>query len=380
MNSEQTAQKLVSGVQEQFVADSVNYLIDAFTGVLDAPEGEIYYRLARLQDLAPQQLAQIYLTYRDAINKETVALLEEYLNDGTERALIEATKHSPSFEYLAGVERLNLATIKGCREIMDRANVALSAYQSNLWYLVSEQSVAEYINQTRTRDEILKRGVATLRSQGLTTIDYVSGAKISVDAGIRRHLVTQINQNHERLTEMRSKEYNWQLFVCSSHADCRPEHFWHQGKLFSKNLSQVGHTIDGEKVYDYKELGIGHDTGYGGISGVTGIYGANCSHFITPYVPGFTNIYKPEQTVTENQEGYDLIQKQRQKERAIRNTKGEIAALEYAGLDATQERLRLGKEQASIKAFVDEHDLVRRYDLEKTYAAQPQPRARKVTR
>jgi hypothetical protein len=63
----------------------------------------------------------------------------------------------------------------------------------------------------------------------------------------------------------------------------------------------------------------------------------------------------------------------------IRKTKTEIATAQKMGVDTTQLRLKLGQQQASLKAFVDEKKLVRQPRREKAYAIGAQPRAlRKV--
>jgi len=76
-----------------------------------------------------------------------------------------------------------------------------------------------------------------------------------------------------------------------------------------------------------------------------------------------------------SKEYYEATQKQRAKEREIRKTKAEIAAGERAGLDMTQQRLTLGRQQAQLNAFTKQTGLVRQPAREKAYGIGAQPRA-----
>lgn len=364
MTPEEVAERITRGVEEQYV----HSLLEAVTANLDVlgdPDPQTIYRVRRIHDLLPDELARVYLGYQGQILDEATYLLSEAAYDaGTEQALQDYTGHTPGLMYNYNYQRLHDVTVQGCVEVLNRYNVDLYGNMADKWYEVSMTAIAQAATYSKGKDQIIKQAVEDMR--GITDITYKSGAKYPIDAAIRRHIETQLNQNHQRLTELRAAEYGWDLFMCSAHSDCRPTHYDFQGRVFSMG-EHIGEIIDGRKVWDYAELGVGN---------VAGIYGANCRHYLTPYVPGYSEPQEPPYDERTNEERYDLTQKQRARERNVRAAKVEVYAAEQTGDPAAiaQARMKLGKAQRSLRDFCAEHDLVRRYDLERAYGIGKQPR------
>lgn len=367
---EEIAERVVWGVENDFVSETTEFLVDRLTSV-DWHDARAEYWVMRMANENSALLMDIYLKYRDDITDEAREIIEPYVRDiDTERALTDATGLAAnSVPYTAAATRIIDATVKGCTEIIQRQNVALVDSLANTWYEVATTAVTRQSRVMASEREIISDAVDELMKAHLYTIDYKSGVHTSIDAAIRRHLVSQVNQNYQRMTDLRAREYGWDLFMCSSHVDSRPEHYELQGKVYSKG-QHIGERVDGHVVHDYDEMEIGS---------VTGIYGANCRHYTTVYIPGLSEVQEPPYSAAENEKRYNLTQKQRAMERRIRNTKAEIAGLEDAGLDATDARLRLGTQQAKIRNFCAENSLTRRADLERAYGIEKQPRALRGT-
>lgn len=156
----------------------------------------------------------------------------------------------------------------------------------------------------------INRAFNNVAKQGII-IDYPSGAKISVEAGVRRAIVTGINQACCKLELERIKEFNVNLVLVSQHYGARPSHAEWQGKVYSLN----GKT---DKYLDFYEV-----TGYG--TGA-GLGGWNCRHSFSPFFEGLSKI--PEQyDVSKNNGIYEKQQKQRRLERNIRTTKRQVDTL-----------------------------------------------------
>ena len=357
MTPEECAELIVSGTEREYVKGLLDYVLERYND-LDLTDPQVYYRIQRIYDLMPSGMSQIYLQDRDAILAEAERYLTEAAMDAdTEKAMQEYSGHTPGLMYSYQYQRLHESTVKGCMEIINRDNVDLINNMAQKWYETSIKAVSQMSVYQKGPGAIIEEGVRSMN--GITDITYKSGAKYPIDSAIRRHIETQLNQNHQRLTEMRAAEYGWDLFMCSSHSDCRPTHYDFQGQVFSKG-DHIGETIDGHLVWDYDEMGIGN---------VAGIYGANCRHYVTPYVPGWSEPQEPPYDEATNAERYDLTQKQRARERTLRKDKLELYAAEKSGDPEAiaQARLQVRKEQKSIREFCKENDLVRRYDLEKAY-------------
>lgn len=368
---EEIAAKIVWGVQEQFVSETTNLLIERLTS-LDFVDYRTEYLVERMARENAELLNQIYLKYKDRIAKDVKETLEPYLMDlDTEKAIQGFTGHSSaSVPYSESVKRLTESTIAGCTEIIARQNVALIGSQADTWYQVANIAVTRANATMMSETQIIADAVKELAANQIFTVDYKSGVRNKVDVAIRRHLVTQINQNYQRMNDLRTAEYGLDLFMCSAHPASRPEHFPLQGEIFSKGQN-IGQRIDGHTVRDYDEMNIGS---------VTGIYGANCSHYTTPYIPGFSKLQESSYDEEENEKRYNLTQTQRRYERDIRATKTEIYDLQTAGLDDTKERLKLGQQQTRIRNFCDTNNLTRQPNRERAYGIGEQPRALRGTK
>ena len=362
---EEVAERIVWGTENAFVSETTAFLIDRLTSI-DWHDYDTEYWVQRMAHENGHLLLDIYAKYKDRITDEARAIIEPAVADvETERALQAFTGVSePSAVYTAATRRIMDATVANCTLIIERQNIAMMAQQEALWYDVALTAVTQQNQNMMSVDEIITQAVRELSAHQIRTIDYKSGVSTNIDAAVRRHITTQVNQAYQRMTDARATEYDWDLFMCSSHPASRPEHYFFQGEIFSKGR-YVGQRIDGHTVQPYDDLDVGD---------VTGIYGANCRHYLTPYIPGVSETQEPPYGYAENEKRYDLTQDQRRMEREIRYTKADVADLQRAGADDTQARLRLGTQQRKLAAFCDENGLTRRYDLEKAYGIGEQPR------
>lgn len=139
-------------------------------------------------------------------------------------------------------------------------------------------------------------------------VEYPGGRKDTIETATARAVRTGIGQASGRVQIDRMKEMGWDLLLTSSHLGARPSHAEWQGKVFS--LSGLD-----PRYPDFVAV-----TEYGS---VTGIYGANCRHSVSPYFEGMKNPFE-EFDSEENRKRYELEQRQRTLERRIRNTKRQV--------------------------------------------------------
>lgn len=139
-------------------------------------------------------------------------------------------------------------------------------------------------------------------------VEYPGGRKDTIETATARSVRTGIGQASGRVQIDRMKEMGWDLLLTSSHLGARPSHAEWQGKIFS--LSGLD-----PRYPDFVAV-----TDYGS---VTGIYGANCRHSVSPYFEGMKNPFE-EFDSEENRKRYELEQRQRTLERRIRNTKRQV--------------------------------------------------------
>lgn len=373
--TEEIAARLVGGAQAAYVRELSYFFLHLFDevvrtngAVLKGQEIADFDRLARI---SREEALGIYYKYRPYIEKQTRETLKRSLK-ATDDILIG------QFIRVLGKRRhmTNLATLigsqtaQGMYEVINRQNIALAEQQEALWYEVTAEAIARHQAGEPTK-AVMERGVSKLANSGLETIDYISGTKTTIDAALRRHIVSQANQARNRLLMQRMDEWEWDLVFVDAHFGARPTHALWQGKVYSRS----GRSTEYPPLVE--------STGYGT---VTGLCGANCAHNIVPYVPGLSQLPDTDFADQEklvgmtSDEYYAATQKQRRYERYIRSKKREIVSLQEAGLDATKQRLQLGTAQDKLRQWVADNHLRRDYQRERAWAVDRQPRALTVRR
>lgn len=259
---------------------------------------------------------------------------------------------------------------RGMAEIMRRENIALAASAEREWYAATAEAVLRVEGGDSPRRAI-GAAVSRLAKLGITTIDYRSGVSTSVDAALRRHLVTQANQARNDVLWRRMDEWGCDLVYTTAHYGARPTHAVWQGKVFSRSGRSA------------KYPPLVESTGYGTAAGLCGV---NCRHRMVPYVEGASKLpdtdYSEQERLTGMSGGeyYAATQAQRRLEAAIRATKREVSVGEAVGADMTAVRVRLGELQSRLRAHCREHHLRRDYGRELAYGVQgAQPRALRLS-
>ena len=200
-----------------------------------------------------------------------------------------------------------------------------------------------------TQEQAVAEAVRKLAAQGVTQFDYATGARISVEAGVRRAVLTGVNQATAEVSLNNAAELETDLVEVTSHADARPEHAAWQGGIYS---------LSGKHP---KYRGLQEATGYG--TGA-GLCGWNCRHSFYAYIEGVSEKVPKEDY---DPDTYEAEQIQRYYERKIREWKRRSATLEAGGIDNTKELLKVREWQARQRAHVKKHGLARLYDREKIY-------------
>ena len=180
----------------------------------------------------------------------------------------------------------------------------------------------------------IRHAVDDAISQG-NMVEYASGARTSLEAAIRRAVMTGVSQTTGEISLANAKELGTNLMEITAHGGARPEHASWQGKIVC---------IEGKRK-GYLTL---KDIGYGT---VTGFKGANCRHDWFPFVEGistraYTNKqlkeYQDRKVIFNGEEipQYEAEQMQRKMERDMRATRCRAAGFEEAAKAAEDNKLK----------------------------------------
>lgn len=194
-------------------------------------------------------------------------------------------------------------------------------------------------------------------------VSYPSGHKESLETAVLRAVRAGTAQASGNMAVQGMIDHDWDIVLVSAHMGARygdggenpGNHFWWQGKFYSRTGRTPGLLLFAEA------------TGYGTGEGLSGW---NCRHSFGPG-DGEHNPYKGYDK-EENEKAYDLSQKQRRMEAAIRQTKKKLIgyreALENCKDAATQaelqaaydkEALKLKRQNKGYNEFCKENDLPR---------------------
>ena len=371
--TEEIAVRLVGGAQSAYVQELSYFFLNLLDEVVRTNGAVIRGReiadFERLSRLSREEALAIYYKYRPAIDKQTREVLKEALKKTDDALVGQFVRAMGSRRHMTNLATIIAAqTAQGMNEVLERQNIALAKDQATLWYDVTAEAIARHQAGEPTR-AVMERGVTRLANSGLETIDYISGTKTTIDAALRRHIVSQANQARNRLLMQRMDEWEWDLVFVDAHFGARPSHAEWQGKVYSRS----GQSTEYPSLVDA--------TGYGT---VTGLCGANCAHYMTPYVPGYSQLpdmdYSEQERITgmTSDEYYAATQKQRRYERLIRSQKREISYLQEVRADAVKQRIRLGELQDKLRQFTHDNHLRRDYERERAWAVSKQPRALKT--
>lgn len=235
---------------------------------------------------------------------------------------------------------------------------------TQIYRRILTESTAAAISGLLTHEDAVQAAIYRAVDRGLPTklVDK-AGHNWSLDGYIAMVINTTVNRMYNSIRLQRMKDFDIHLAVMSSHPNSRPACAYIQGHVV--NLVP----LDSPDFNPHYDSIYNHD--YGKPSGTLGI---NCRHILFPYEPGVNENHQPQYDPEEAIKNGKLVQKQRARERAIRDAKRRLKAAEKLDdkkmIDQTKTLLRA--RQAKLREFIKETNagkeipiLVRDYDREK---------------
>ncbi len=188
---------------------------------------------------------------------------------------------------------------------------------------ILNQAYIETASGIYTYQESIRKALDKFATVGITMATYSGGAKIGIEAVARRDIITRVNKLIGDIDIENTKTLKTNLVYVDQHLGARTRnkytkndyeaHAEWQGKVYK--IAEYD-----EKLYPYGSNKDYPDflasTGYGEMLGLKGI---NCYHNFEPF---FNWEKMPDKIdLKENQEKYNLLQRQRAYERKIRKLK-----------------------------------------------------------
>lgn len=282
---------------------------------------------------------------------------------------------SPRLEYLTESEKklLDVAYKRTIGEI--RNLTGTTAADLNQQFLKSCDAAWWKAMHGIDRNTAIREAISEVSKYGTHVVYRRNGKerKMTVEAATRMCVLTGINQANAEITLTECANAGIKTVLVSSHIGARytdkdepANHQSWQGKIYSISddlLKKMGYEEPKKNIFgkikDFfqkfrkqkKYPDLVEVTGYGS---VVGLCGANCRHTMHIHYPGNSNPYKDYDN-EENNQKYDLYQKQRSMERKIRETKKRMYDIRHSikVLHDENQISAMKEELSQIKALFD---------------------------
>lgn len=215
-----------------------------------------------------------------------------------------------------------------------------------------------------TRQQAVRKCIQEMLDRGIPAFVDKAGREWSPEAYVNMDIRTTVTNTAHAAQDARMEAYGLDLFAVSSHSGARPKCAKDQGKIFSKsNKSGTVEDLRGNKIRFYPQSSSS-------IGDPDGLFGINCGHFKTPFMPGVSmQRYFPTEDRAENDRKYQEGQKQRALERDVRAAKRECAVYDALGDKEAfaKSSLKLKERQNKLASFTRSTGRTRRSDREQTH-------------
>ena len=260
-----------------------------------------------------------------------------------------------------------------------------SAYMQCVSDVISEFDVLERINRTQTAldvaagetitgvsswNQAVKHATDRLKEGGIVGFIDHGNHRWSAEAYVAMDVRTTVYNTGRAAVWETNESFGNDLYIVSYHNGARPGCYDWQNKVISaNNVSGETVDLDGNAVHVYAQ----NETSYGQAAG---LFGINCKHYPTPFIPGVSIIRGQVQDKDANDKQYAESQEQRRLERNLREEKRDLEMLKAQGADedqirAQRERVRAASDK--IDDFCDQTGRVRRRNREGVYTKRDFP-------
>lgn len=211
-----------------------------------------------------------------------------------------------------------------------------------------------------------------MKQNGITGFIDHAGHRWSAEAYVAMDIRTTMFNTARASVWETNQSFGNDLYSVSYHDGARPLCYpWQNKVISSTDNARTVVDLDGNAIQVYAQRG----TTYGQPAG---LFGINCKHYPTPFIPGVSLIRGTPQDEKENARTYAESQQQRAMERTIREQKRDLLMLKAQGapddvIKAQREKIR--QTDDDIDAFCKQTGRARRQNRESVYTKREFPAA-----
>lgn len=228
----------------------------------------------------------------------------------------------------------------------------------------------EVVTGVSSWNQALRHSINRMKENGITGFIDHGGHRWSAEAYTAMDIRTTVANTARAAVWETNQDFGNDLYQVSYHDGARPLCYPWQNKIISANdRSGVTYDLDGNEI----EIIPQSRTSYGEPAG---LFGINCKHYPTPFIPGVSLIRGEPQDPEENAKTYAESQQQRALERKIREEKRDLLMMKAQGASPEEikaQRAKIRETDDEIDAFCDETGRARRQSREGAYTTRSFP-------
>ena len=231
----------------------------------------------------------------------------------------------------------------------------------------------ETITGVSTWNQAVKHSIDRMKENGITGFIDHGGHRWSAEAYTAMDIRTTMYNTSRAAVWETNQNFGNDLYSVSYHDGARPLCYpWQNKVISSTNNARVVTDLDGNQIQVYAQS----DTSYGQHAG---LFGINCKHYPTPFIPGVSVVDGQPQSEEENAKTYAESQQQRRLERKIREEKRDLMMLKAQNAPDEMikaQRAKIRQTDDDIDAFCAETGRARRQSREGVYTQRDFPDAK----
>lgn len=333
-NGLKNADDALQGCLEQAIIDSIKSVNPALykaakAGILKMPTSIV---------TAPNQMRAFQLYYQQAAQKLNLV----------NTVMLESTKQA----YQATVA-----------DIVNRVQATQTAL---------DIGAGEVVTGVSSWNQAMVHSINRMKANGITGFIDHGGHRWSAEAYTAMDIRTTMANTARAAVWETNQDFGNDLYSVSYHDGARPLCYPWQNKVISSlDRSGVTYDLDGNEIPIYPQS----STSYGQPAG---LFGINCKHYPTPFIPGVSLIRGQPMSEEANKQAYEDSQKQRALERKIREEKRDLMMLKAQGAPddvIKAQRAKIRQTDDDIDNFCAETGRARRQNREGVYTERKFPSA-----
>lgn len=228
----------------------------------------------------------------------------------------------------------------------------------------------ETITGVESWNSALRHSVNRMKTNGITGFIDHAGRHWSAEAYTAMDIRTTLFNTGRAATWEENERFGNDLYSVSYHNGARPLCYPWQCKVISSlDVSRDIKDLDGNTIHVYAQ----NETTYGQAAG---LFGVNCKHYATPFIPGVSKVRGEPQDPEENAKTYAESQEQRRLERKLREEKRDLEMLKAQGAPEDEikaQRAKCRQTSADIDEFCEQTGRARHRDREAVYTQRQFP-------